>query len=362
MKSITIKGTTHNLPIFLPDATRAVVKSLSGSDIKNVGTRGAVINTYHLADVPGSKFLDSNGGVKRFMNFSGLTISDSGGWQVFSLIHRNNTPGKITDEGVKFSIGGAKNQLFTPELSINTQFAIGSDVIICLDDFTPPDATPAVAQLTVNRTILWAQQCKRAYDAQIKARGLTDSTRPHIFAVVQGGYYKELREQCAAKLQEIGFDGYGYGGYVVGDDGQLDLDMSQYLAQLLPDDKPKFALGMGRPWDIASLYSYGWDIFDCTLPTRDARHKRLYAFKTFPQTFEDLTNKDEYEYVPINRGRYAEDFGPIDSSCDCETCVNHSRAYLYHLFKIGDVSAYRLATLHNLRFYNRVVDLLTQLA
>lgn len=360
-KTIKIKGKKYDLPIFIPDATRAVVKSIDSIDMKEAGVRGAVVNTYHLMSDPGTSTLKKFGGVKDYMNFDGLITSDSGGWQVFSLIHRNNIPGKITDAGVTFSIGGAKKKLFSPEKSIQVQFDIGSDIIICLDDFTPPNATYDENLKTVERTTRWAKRCKIEYEKQLKNRKLDDTSRPLLFAVIQGALDKELRKKSAEELIEIGFDGYGFGGYVVDENGNLDLDISEYIAGLIPEDNIAFALGTGSPWEIAALYDYGWDIFDCTLPTRDARHKRLYTFKKEPKTRADLKDKNFYEYINIHREKYYRDDSPISEHCDCHTCKNYTKAYLNHLFRINDTSAYRLATIHNLRFYNRVIELLTKL-
>ena len=228
-----------------------------------------------------------------------------------------------------------------------------------MDDFTPPNATKEQNEATVDRTTLWAQRSKKEYEIQLKKRGLNNSTRPLLFAVIQGDRDKDLRKKSADALKAIGFDGYGFGGYLVDSDNNLDLVMSEFICDLIPFGSIKFALGVGKPWDIASLYKMGWDIFDCTLPTRDARHKRLYNFASDPKDL-DLTKKESYEYVNIARGRYTDDKGPIGEHCGCHTCKNFSRAYLNHLFRIGDTSAYRLATIHNLWTYNMVISLLSK--
>ncbi|MFC1755849.1 tRNA guanosine(34) transglycosylase Tgt [Patescibacteria group bacterium] len=348
MENLRIKGKNYDLPIYLPDATRGVTKSIDSKDLKNCGIKGVVINTYHLMSTPGTEIIKKVGGMKNFMNFDGLVVSDSGGWQVFSLIHRSNTPGEITNSGVTFTVGNNKAEIFTPRKSIQVQFDLNSDIIICLDDFTPPDATHEEAEITVERTIRWAKASKREYKEQLKVRKLTEKSRPHIFAVVQGGYFKDLREKCAKELIKIGFDGYGYGGYVVDANGDLDLDLSKFICDLLPKDKPKFALGVGKPHDIVNLAAMGWDIFDCTLPTRDARHKRLFIL--------DEKEKKNFSYIYIDRGKHTNDFNPIDKNCDCHTCKNYTKAYLNHLFKINDTLAFRLATIHNLRCYTKVIE------
>lgn len=354
-KAINIKGKTYDLPIFLPDATRAVIKSTDSIDAINAGVRGVVVNTYHLMNTPGTHSLDQLNGVKKLMNFNGLVVSDSGGWQVFSLIHRSGLQGEITDEGVLFSIDNKNKKVFTPEISVQTQFSIGSDIIICLDDFTSPNATDDEVKESVDRTILWAKRSKVEFEKIVEEKNLSDNTRPLLFAVIQGGWNKELRAYCADKLVKIGFDGYGYGGYVVDEvTNKLDMELSGFVANLIPDDKYKFALGVGKPDDIVGCHKAGWDIFDCTLPTRDARHKRLYIY-----TGDDLS-ADFYSFIYINKQIFKADTTPIDSGCDCYTCKNFTKAYLHHLFKINDTLAYRLATIHNLRFYTRLTEKLAK--
>lgn len=352
---LQVKNKIHNLPIFLPDATLGVVRGLSSLDLIQCGTRGCVVNTYHLASNPGKEILNTFDGIKKFMGFEGLVISDSGGWQVFSLIHRNKGGGVITDDGVVFSIGGKKKEIFTPEDSIRMQFDIGSDIIICLDDFTPPNTTYEKCLESVERTTHWAKRSKEEYLKQIEERKVSNENRPLIFAVIQGDRDKKLRKKSFEDLYAIGFDGFGYGGYMIDANGSLDLEMSKYIVELIPDDTVSFALGTGTPWQIASLYTFGWDIFDCTLPTRDARHGRLYIFKDEIKNL-DLTKKESYEFVNIRREVYREDISPISNFCGCYTCKNYSKAYLHHLFKIKDISVLRLLTIHNLYLYNEVIN------
>lgn len=336
-------------PIFLPDATRAVTKALDSTDLNRASVKGVVVNTFHLQQEPGLAVLKQAQGIKNFMNYDGLVVSDSGGWQVFSLIKRSGLPGKITDEGVVFRVGSKNNDLFTPEKSIQTQFAVGSDIMICLDDFADNKATKRQVEEVVTRTIKWAKRSKDEYLVQCNRYRFDENSRPLLFAVIQGGYDKNLRKQCAEELIKIGFDGYGYGGYVIDEaTNSLNLEISKYIAELIPNDKYKFALGNGKPEDIVALYRMGWQIFDCTLPTRDARHKRLYVSKN--------DNPQDYEYLYINKKGYQFDNNSIDNRCDCHTCKNYSRAYLHHLFKIQDVSAYRMASIHNLRFYTKLTE------
>ncbi len=384
IKELKIKGKKYKLPIFLPDATLGIARGLDNKDLEQIGTRGVVVNTYHLNDTPGVDILqkyeknEEDSGIKNFMNFDGLVVSDSGGWQVFSLIKRHGEGGEITDEGVKFNIGGEVNKkmgVFTPEDSIQIQFKIGADILICLDDFTGADDNEEKIKESVERTILWAQRTRREFDKIIREKELTDETRPLLFAVIQGGWSKELRKYCAEELLKIGFDGYGYGGYMVNDKGELDEEMSKYIAELIPDKYPKFALGVGKPWDIARCYEFGWDIFDCVLPTRDGRHKRLYNFKSLKTSQNSRTSNfdplytggelnlkspDSYEFLYISRGKFADDQKSLGLDCDCFTCQNYSRGYLHHLFKIKDMLAYRLAVIHNLRTYNKLIEILSK--
>lgn len=357
-KVLKVRGKTYELPIFLPDATRALVKTIDSKDVKEAGIEAVVVNTYHLLTYPGVSVLDEFEGVKNFMNFDGLVVTDSGGWQIFSLIHRDKKAGSITEKGVTFKIGGGKKKLFTPEIAIQTQFKINSDIIICLDDFTPPDGDEAAIKSSVERTIRWAKRCKDEYLRILDEKGLNDENRPLLFSVIQGASSKEMRKYCAEELVKIGFDGYGFGGYLVDENGQLDLETFKYIASLIPDDAFKFALGTGMPRDIAEGALFGWDIFDCTLPTRDARHKRLYIFNKEPKSAKDLCDPQTHGYLYISREPFRRDKRPISDFCDCYTCKNYSRAYLSHLFNIEDPLAYRLATIHNLRTYSKMIEIL----
>lgn len=347
MKEITIRGKTYKLPIYLPDATRGYTKSLDTTDVVGSGIEGMMVNTYHLMENPGLEIMEKVGGIKKYMNFDGLVSSDSGGWQMFSLIHRNEKAGSINDEGVTFKFGDGKKGLVTPEDIIRAQFKIGSDIIICLDDFTPPDGTPSRQKESVIRTIRWAKRSKQEYEKLLNKYGYTKDNRPYLLAVVQGGMNKELRKYCADELISIGFDAFGYGGYVIDNDGNLDLDISKYLVDLLPKDSIKFALGFGRIKDIYNLAKMGWDIFDCTLPTRDARHKRLYILNE---------EKNDCDYLYLGKTKHLDNFNKIDNTCDCLTCKNYTISYINHLFNTEDPLAYRLSSIHNLRTYSRLIE------
>jgi len=363
LNSITIKNKKCQFPIYLPDATLGVVRGLASDDIEKCGIEGVVINTYHLKDNPGLKVLQKIGGIKKLMNYKGLTASDSGGFQLFSLIQKNPNLGRIVDDGVILYSGPKKRKkiLFTPEDSIKVQFAINSDIMITLDDFTPDAADKKRTEESVFRTIAWAKRCKTEFDKQIKKRSLSKANRPLLFAPIQGHDNNELRKKCAVQLLEIGFDGYGLGGWPFDKKGNFNYEMCSFNASLTPDNSPRFALGIGTPQNIVELYKMGYHIFDCVLPTRDARHQRLYSFSKNPDEIDILNEKEWYKFIYINRGKYSDDIKPINEYCQCETCQNYSRAYLHHLFKVGDPLAFRLATVHNLTMYQQVIEKLRQI-
>jgi len=361
LKEAKIKGKTMRFPIYFPDATRAVVRSLDNQDLKEAGIEGFILNSYHLMSMPGTRTIKKLGGMKKYMNWPGFAISDSGGWQLLSLIYKNKSFGKITDDGVVFfrgSKGKRKNYYFSPEKSIQVQMDLNTDIIICLDDCPGKNASKKQTELSTQRTIDWAKRCKIEYLKQIKKRKLSLKDRPLILAVVQGGQYKNLRKKCADELLKVGFDGYGLGGWLTDKTGKIDLDTIGFISKCLPDNLPKFALGVGYPQDIIDLTKLGYHIFDCVIPTRDARHKRLYAWAKNPDKADILKEKNLFKRFYPDKARYALDKKPVSRFCDCRLCQNYSRAYLYHLFKIGDSLAWRLATIHNLRLYTKLIELL----
>lgn len=368
----TARGTTHTLPQYLPDATLGVVRYLTAKDVSDLGIRGAVVNTYHLKTSPGPAVLETFGGIKKFMQWPGLVVSDSGGFQLFSLIQKNPLLGRITDAGV-VQYSDKKRQhktLFTPEDSISMQFQIGSDIMICLDDFTPPTANADRLAESVRRTTEWARRSKAEFLRQLELHGfsgLDDPQRPLLLAPIQGHDNIAARTQSAQELLEIGFDAYGLGGWPFKADGSFDYDFCKLNAELTPEPYLRFALGIGTPQNIVRLYGMGYRLFDCVLPTRDARHHRLYIWnetlKTLPTTSAALQKLEQdnspwVQSLYINRGVFAHDSQPLDPHCDCPTCATYSRAYLHHLFKVKEGLALKLATQHNLRFYARLMELL----
>ena len=358
MKSI-IRNKKVALPIFCPDATRGVLRAVDSKDIIGAGIEGLIVNTYHLLVAPGTDVLERAGGVGKFMNWSGLTISDSGGFQVYSLIHRKSGLGKITDEGVSFNLDGEKHNL-TPESCIQIQFGIGADIMICLDDCADQTLSEAEMIKSVDRTIAWAKRCRIEFDKEIKYRKLDESTRPLLFAVVQGGNYINQRKRCALELTKIGFDGFGFGGWPISEDGKLNVEALRATVEYTKDSKYRYALGVGDPKSCVECAAMGYNIFDCVLPSRDGRHGRLYVWKNDPKT--TYINSNFYEYLRIDKAEYTKDISPISEFCDCYTCKNYSRAYLRHLAKINDTLAYRLNTIHNLRFYAQLFERIQEMS
>ena len=346
-------------PVFFPDATKGVIRSLDSADVKNAGVTGLIVNTYHLATQPGASVIKHAGGIKQFMNWDGWIISDSGGFQLLSMIYANTSAGSITDNGVVFRRNtkqGVDQYKFSPEKSIQVQFAISSDIMVCLDDCPPAHAEPEQVEKSVARTILWAKRCKEEFARQLTIRKVDNEHRPLLFGVIQGGNNKKLREHCAHELQQIGFDGYGFGGGPLNEQGEYTNDILQFTASLMPDSLPKYALGVGNPQAIVDCCRMGYTIFDCVLPTRDARHQRLYVFSRDPEKTGLFDTGNVYEYVHIMQEKYTRDKTPVSPYCDCFTCSHYSKAYLHHLFVIEDSLAGRLATIHNLRMYTMLIE------
>jgi queuine tRNA-ribosyltransferase len=286
------------------------------------------------------------------MNFHGGIISDSGGFQVMSLA--KTLGGKITDQGVTFKPLGEPKITLTPEISIEFQLALGTDMVVVLDDFTPPNATYENAKETVERTLLWAKRCRSTF-----AKATADKDKkdiPYLLGVVQGGSYQDLREYCTKELVKIGFDGLGYGGWPINDLKEFDYESAKTIADSTPEDYFLYGLGIGKPHEIVKLTQMGYNIFDCVLPTRDARHKRLYVYNADSIETIDVTKEKFYEYYVPDKQKYYHDTRPVSMACDCLLCKNYSRAYLAHLFRNNEMTAGRLATIHNLRFYSILME------
>ena len=354
---LVTRRATLPVPTFLPDATRAGVRGASSDDLRRIGIEGVVVNAFHLLRRPGARVIQAAGGIHRFMDWEGPILSDSGGFQVWSLIRQDPNRGVIRDNEVIFRepTTGEKWNL-TPERIMRLQFQLGSDIAVCLDDCTDAEAPESEQERSVERTVRWAKRSREEFDRQVAQSA--GHERPRIFAVVQGGGSESLRRQCATELASIGFDGYGFGGWPLEADGSLLAEPLRWVADSLPEAVPKHALGIGRPDHVVNAFSLGYSIFDCALPTRDARHGRLYAFRSGWEKRRPSPGDHFYRAVRIHDPEYRIDHGPVEESCDCPLCSRHSAAYLHHLFKVGDVSAERLATLHNLRFYVRLFGLL----
>ncbi len=345
-------------PVYLPDATQGVVRAVDAEDLLNCGVQALVMNTFHLMQRPGSTTILSLGGLHRMSGWPGPIITDSGGFQAYSLIHQNPKFGQLTGRGITFQPEGAdrKYQL-TPEKTVQLQLSYGSDVVICLDDCTHVNATREEQELSVRRTIAWARRGKAEFERILKQKKLPPEQRPLLFGVIQGGGYLDLRKECAEALLEIGFDGFGYGGWPLDEDNRLLSGVFAFVREVVPEEYPLHALGVGHPENVLACYDMGYGIFDSAMPTRDARHGRLYAFTRPPEDpGAGLGGKGWLEYVYITDERNIKDSHPVDAFCDCLACRRYSRGYLYHLFKTGDTLFYRLATLHNLRFMVRLTE------
>ena len=238
------------------------------------------------------------------------------------------------------------------------QFQYGSDVMMALDMCTHPDDPADVQRRSVELTVRWGERCRAEFDKLV--RGVPDEKRPRLFGIVQGGSDPELRRECGRRLEEIGFDGYGFGGWPLDAGGAFRPDILQMAADAMPDSKVKYAMGLGKPEEIVQCVRMGYSLFDCVIPTREARHQRLYVFNEGDSSPEGVHRADGrfYKYLYIMDAPHCRDPRPVDSTCDCELCSGHSRAYLQHLFKVGDPQAMRLATAHNLRFYGRLMEYL----
>ncbi|MEE4194566.1 MAG: tRNA guanosine(34) transglycosylase Tgt [Anaerolineae bacterium] len=357
MKSLMIRNKAYSAPIYLPDATFGVVRGVSPEDLKACGIEAVVMNTYHLMQKPGSSTVSSLGGLHQMSGWDGLIVTDSGGFQAYSLIRQNPKMGSMTDKGISFRPEGAKrNFLLTPEKCIQLQFAYGSDVMITLDDCTHVDDSQEEQVKSVRRTINWAKRCKDEYERLLDQKKIEPDQRPLLFGVVQGGGDFELRAECAHELLAIGFDGFGYGGWPLDGEGNLLTEMMSFLRQQIPAEFPLHALGVGHPENVLAGYQLGYDIFDCAMPTRDARHGRLFTFvNPASDVLKGLSGK-WLQYLYIQDDKHIKDTSPISKFCDCYTCQNFSRGYLRHLFKMNELLFFRLATIHNLRFMTQLTE------
>ena len=343
------------LPAFLPDGTQGVVRAVSADDLEAAGVRAVQMNVYHLMQRPGTSTIQALGGLHRMAGWRGPIFTDSGGFQVYSLIRQNPKSGSITDRGATFRPGGDRKYQLTPEKSIQLQFSYGSDMLICLDDCTGPDDPPATQAESVRRTIRWAAECKRTYLRLVEQKRLGEAQRPRLMAVIQGGLSRQLRQECAEALLAIGFDAYGYGGWPLDSEGKLLTEMLATVRELVPPEFPVHALGVGHPPSVAACVGLGYELFDSTMPTRDARHGRLFTFRRDPAA-APLVGADWFGYIYPGDDKHVKAGEAVSPFCDCPTCRRYSLGYLHHLFKLNDNLYFRLATVHNLRFMTMLME------
>ena len=317
------------LPMFMPVGTQATVKCLSPDQVKACGSGVILANTYHLALRPGEDIIAQAGGIQKFMNYNGPMLTDSGGFQVFSLAELR----KIKEEGVTFKnpLNGDKI-FFSPEICMEIEEKIGADIAMVLDECVHYPATYEYMRDSVERTLRWAKRCKEAHKRKDQA----------LFGILQGGEFEDLRKHCAEELIKLDFDGYAIGGTSIGEPREVEYKMVTYASKYMPEDKPRYLMGVGSLDMIFDGISKGIDMFDCVLPTRIARHGAL------------MTSRGR---INILNAKYKYDFSPIDDECDCYACKNFTKAYLHHLFKAGEEFGKTLASIHNIRFLIRNMEM-----
>ncbi len=316
-------------PIFMPVGTQATVKAMTPEELKDIGSQIILSNTYHLYMRPGHDLIERAGGLHKFMNWDKPILTDSGGFQVFSL----GPLRKIKEEGVEFRshLDGSKHFL-SPEKATEIQNALGSDIIMAFDECAPYPADRQYVKNSLERTTRWLERCKAAHKYP---------ERQALFGIVQGGMYKELREQSAREITAIDLPGYAIGGLSVGEPKEMMYEVLDYTVPLLPEDKPRYLMGVGSPDDLLEGVLRGIDMFDCVLPTRIARNGTA------------MTSQGK---VVVRNASYAEDFSSLDPECDCYTCRNYTKAYLRHLIKCNEILGARLLTIHNLHFLLKMME------
>lgn len=321
------RGTVET-PAFMPVGTLGTVKGMTPEELKDTGAQICLGNTFHLMLRPGTQIIQQHGDLHDFMHWDGPILTDSGGFQVFSLGELR----KITEEGATFRspINGEKI-LLTPEKSMQVQRELGSDIVMIFDECTPHPATPEQAKSSMELSLRWAQRSKDAHEGNPSA----------LFGIIQGGMYEELRDVSLNGLTDIGFDGYAIGGLSVGEPKEDMMRILDHTAPQMPEDKPRYLMGVGKPEDLVEAVRRGIDMFDCVMPTRNARNGHLFVSEGV---------------LKIRNARHRTDTSPLDESCDCYTCKNYSRAYLHHLDRCNEILGARLNTIHNLRFYQNVMQ------
>lgn len=312
-------------PAFTPVGTQGSVKAMTPAELRGLGAEIVLSNTYHLYLRPGHRLIRELGGLHRFMGWDGPILTDSGGYQVYSLAALR----RVTEEGAHFrSHVDGSERLMTPELAIEIQHALGADICHIFDEPTPYPSTWESTVRSLELTLRWARRAKKAHEAL--------EPGPALFGIVQGGMYGDLRLKAVDALREVGFEGYAIGGLALGEPKDLMYEMVEVTTSELPPNRPRYLMGVGKPSDLVEAVARGVDLFDCVLPTRNARTGSLF-------TSEGI--------VVIKNAQYARDELPLDPNCSCYTCVTFSRAYLRHLFMAGEILSMRLNTLHNLTYY-----------
>ncbi|OGS17681.1 MAG: tRNA guanosine(34) transglycosylase Tgt [Elusimicrobia bacterium RIFOXYA2_FULL_40_6] len=335
-KIITSHGEVST-PVFMPVATQGTVKTISNDELRKIGTELFIANTYHLYLRPGMEIIKQSGGLHKFINWERSIITDSGGFQVYSMSELR----KISTEGVSFQshIDGSTH-FFSPENVIDIQIKLGTDIMMCFDECPPYPSTYDYTKSSMELTLNWAKRCKQ----QLMN---SDVERPNlkqlIFGIVQGSTHMDLRKESALRTVDLDFDGYAIGGLAVGEPQEISQEIIDKIAPLLPENKPRYAMGIGTPEEIWSYIEQGIDMFDCVLPTRNGRNGQAL-------TFSGKLN--------IRNAEYAKDFRPLDEDCTCPVCVEYSRAYIHHIFRCGELLSLKLLSLHNVFFMLKLTDLI----
>lgn len=319
-------------PTFMPVGTSGAVKTLSAEEVKSLGAEIILGNTYHLHIRPGEKVIEKFGGLSKWSNWNGPILTDSGGYQAYSLGRAKNKLSKITEEGVKFrSHIDGKLLFFSPENVLDIQRSLDSDIAMVIDDCPPIEATEKRVRQAVYRTTDWAKRSIEYWQQQkMGERGRA------LFGIIQGGLFKELREQSAREIQELPFDGIAVGGVAIASEGKEKINKAvDYIAHLLDKSRPHYLMGVGEPADLIRMVDKGMDMFDCVLPTRLARHGSFWT-------------TEDYQLKTISHAAYTEDSAPLDQNCQCPTCQKYTRCYLRHLFMVNESLAMRALSIHNL--------------
>ncbi len=316
-------------PVFMPVGTQGTVKAIEQRELEEIGAQIILGNTYHLYLRPGMDVIESAGGLHRFIGWPKPILTDSGGYQVFSLTELR----QIEEEGVTFrSHLDGSTHLFTPENVVNIQRQLGSDIMMVLDECTPFPCELEYAQRSNALTVRWAARCREEFERNTQPYGRKQA----LFGIMQGSIYKGIRENSARALTAMDFDGYAIGGLAVGEPVEQLYEMTEFSEALLPEDKPRYLMGVGTPENLLESIARGMDMFDCVLPTRNGRNANLFT---------------RIGTLNVKNAGYKTDFAPVDPECSCYTCTHFTRAYLRHLFQVNDILALQLATIHNLAFY-----------